>query len=79
MSHSGKATGGCNGKLVEGIVMRFPVQADLQSADLEYQHLQCEKKALLNLLKPLYLRPKQQSNAMKDTINKGIANPHTQH
>ena len=56
-----------------------PVQADLQSAGLEYQHLQCEKKALLNLLKPLYLPPKQQSNAMKDTINKGVANPHTQH
>ena len=45
MSHSGKATGGCNGKLVEGIVMRFPVLADLQSAGIEYQHLQCEKSA----------------------------------
>ena len=30
---------------------QYPVQADLQSADLEYQHLQCEKKDLRNCVK----------------------------
>ena len=32
---------------------RVPVQADLQSADLEYQHLQCEKKGLHNWMKTI--------------------------
>ena len=35
------------------VTQRVPVQADLQSADLEYQHLQCENKRLAQFAKTI--------------------------
>ena len=42
-----------NKKAMKKVTQRVPVQADLQSADLEYQHLQCENKRLAQFAKTI--------------------------